>query len=244
MIPIDGHPIVPVPDPHADYAQCVGLTMAATSDGNVLVGTGTLIDADGGVGILTCAHNVFDEGTGRPALWIVFVPALTVGETGDVVFSALREQIRIPAGYHGGGSVGTATDYAVVRLRAESIPVGLYPLPTMEMIPVARLGNVQVTGYPDEPAQPNPAMYFSRGAASLDPANPNLLRYKASTRSGSSGSGVCRVAGNPQDGEVPELETITAVHVRYDDDDPLDVYNVGVYLTVGVIEWVQGQLVP
>lgn len=244
MIPIPGSAIVQVPNPTADYYHCVGLLLSYVSNGDVLVGTGTLIDSAGGVGILTCAHNLYDEATNRAALWTVFLPGFTLGAAGDAVLSAGQDQMFICPAYHGATSAAGPNDYAVVKLNRADVPTGLAPMPSIQTIPGDRLARVQVTGYPNVTApDPNPAMYYSRGTARLDnPDNPRMLYYQASTLNGSSGSGVVRTTGTGA-AETPEMATITAVHVGFE-NPTTGPFNKGVYLTTAVIEWIDEQITP
>lgn len=54
-----------------------------------------------------------------------------------------------------------------------------------------------------------------------------------------SGSPVVRV--DPRDGGVPDLASITGVHVG-NGSRPDGAYNKAVYLSTGVIQWIAGQM--
>lgn len=244
QVVIDGIRPTLVPNPQADDYRCVGYLSVEKTSGWKR-GTGTLIAAEGGYGILTCAHVLYDNSAGGPASQIEFAPARTGDNRPYNIIVAESNMLRIPDRYQGEASIGTRDDYAVVRLDPSQVPREIGPLPGMATLPVADLGTVQVTGYPAEEApRPTRAMYYSQGATlnvGNDPAVTGLLRYKASTLPGSSGSGVCRVRAQ-LGGGVPELKSITAVHV---DGDRVDhKYNWGVYLTKEIIDWVVRQIAP
>lgn len=236
---IDGRMPVQVPRPQDPYYRCVGLLKGFTAEGDVHEGTGTLIAVGSGYGILTCAHVVYDDATASPVERIEFIPAKTLGHEPYGVISAEDDAIRVPDTYVGPPTTGTRHDYAVVRVHPDQVPEAVRPLPKMRTVPVGELVQVQVTGYPDVPSpMQNPAMYLSRGDVVNDPTLTGLLRYKASTLPGSSGSGVCRL--NLDREPVPDLAHITAVHV--DGDREHHRYNWGVYLDDQVIGWVNRQV--
>jgi len=243
-VPIDGHPLTPVPDPRAEYYRCHGLLKMYCTDG-VYRGSGTLIAAGDGVGILTCAHNLYDGTVAGPAERIEFFPARHEAEQPYGMITAESAMLRIPAGYLATPQPGNRHDYAVVRLHRDQIPEAIGRLVTMQWLAGELPATVQVTGYPDvsRVPMPDPVMYYSRGATLNDPTATGLLRYNASTRPGSSGSAVCRVHVGQGGTEVPDLAHVNAVHVDGNDVvDPDDRYNWGVYLTPEIIRWVTEQL--
>jgi V8-like Glu-specific endopeptidase len=238
---IDNHPLVQVPDPQAQQYRRIGYLRSHATGGRRRRGTGTLIAAGDAVGILTCAHNLYDPGVAGPVDRIEFFPAKTGAAEPYGVINAGAAMLRIPDGYLADPDPGNRHDYAVVRLDLDQIPAGFGPLATMAVVPVEELDAVQVTGYPDvEPPQPNQVMYYSRGATLNDPTDTGLLRYNASTMGGSSGSPVCRMRTGQGGIEVPELDRVFAVHV--DGDRQNHEYNWGVYLTAGIIQWIAGQM--
>lgn len=239
-IPVPGHPILAVRHPEAEYYRCYGLLRMHFTSGPDL-GSGTLIAAGEGVGILTAAHNVYDTAVAGPVERVEFFPARTVDRQPFGVIAASRDRVRIAPGYLRNPVEGGPHDYAVIRLDRDQIPAGVPPLVTMASLGVEEPVNVQVTGYPIAAPEPDPAMYFSRGTTLNDPAQSDVLWYNASTRGGSSGSAVCRMIG--QGGSAaPDVAHVNAVHTAFNDDDPDDLYNKGVNLKPGVIAWVAAQL--
>jgi V8-like Glu-specific endopeptidase len=240
---IDGHPLVPVPDPTAQYYRCHGMLVTQRTVG-VGRGSGTLIAAGTGFGILTCAHVLFDPATGGPGAGAEFSPAMTEDTRPYGTITVEGGRLRIPQAYIDQPERGGRNDYAVVRLTREQIPADIGPLATMQPVAPWQPATVQVTGYPNvSPERPNPAMYYSRGVTLNDPAGGGLLRYNASTRFRSSGSAVCQVHTGEGGAQVPNLAHINAVHVAgYEATDPDDRYNWGVYLTSEIIQWVTEQV--
>lgn len=233
--------ILRVAQPTDDYIRCVGWLLT-DKQASYTWGTGTIVTAGGNYGILTAAHNVYDTATGAAGTNAVFVPALTQGKLGNVAIAVGKEAIYIPADYR--GNERGPKDYAIIALKAEQVPDVCAPYPTMQKIPVADLATVQVTGYPSSPPKTGdltPAMYYGCGPG-VTSTDPTFLWYRASTLHGMSGGGVCRV---DPDGGVPDVATITGVHVGgVDTGDPATSYNKAVYLTDAIIRELAAKIVP
>ena len=239
-IPIDGHPIVPVAAPGAEYFRCYGQIVTYETQGPGY-GSGTLIAAGEGFGILTCAHNLYDEAIADLVERIEFSPGRTATATPYGTISADQDMFHVPAQYLANPD-DDRYDYAVVRVDRDQVPAGIGRLVTMESVSMATQVAVQVTGYPNNrPTHPYPTMCYSRGVTLTNPATSGVVRYNASSQPRSSGSAVCRVLGTGT-AEAPDVAHVNAIHINGVGTGPGSPYNEAVYLTSDIIRWVAEQV--
>lgn len=220
-----------------DYLRCIGYLAVAKQSGPKR-GTGTLVAAEGGYGILTCAHVVYDHDASHVVDGAAFYPARSDEHKPYGEIRVARGQIRIPDGYRDAADKETRRryDYAIIRLDGDIDPT-LRPIAKLRRSELRELRRVQVAGYSNEaPPKPQRSMYFSQGEVDRDASTGSpLLYYKASTLPGASGSAVCRAFDNG----AAELDFITGVHTGGSDTDQL---NRGVYLTDDIIDWIGDQI--
>lgn len=221
-IVIPGHDLVPVPDPdQLDYYRSIGQFRIFIGSGFGR-GTGTLIQAGSNVGILTCAHNLYNGGALVDSA--DFTPCQGPEGSPFEPIAVPQSNMWVSPGYILAPNPGNRYDYGVVKLKRSELPPPerLGPLAQMAPLTLDSAIEMQVTGYPSSLF--NTTMCYSTGSFTPAAVQGGLVYYNASTAKGSSGSGVC-FKGN--------LEFITAVHV---DGRAAIGANWGVYLTKEIIE--------
>lgn len=186
--------IKPVEGPNAsELWRNVGrLTYEKGEDSATYHATGTLINVGGAIGILTCAHAMWDPAAHAKISGGTFAPAY--GAQGEPQFAAIEftsHDILIASKYNGESKV-LANDWAVIRVSGAPDGLDSAKMPQMAVQTSHSVqADIRITGYPT----PSTRMMYSTGTVRY--AFGGAIVYEIGSDHGFSGSAVLRV-GEPQ----------------------------------------------
>jgi V8-like Glu-specific endopeptidase len=206
------------------------------SDGNLWSGTGFYIDR---TRILTCAHNLADDGRVRMTQVVVTPGSNGAGDAPFGSVTVPRSSWRIAPGY--GGTGDWANDLAVIDNVPLAAPNGgwfrfLNATPS-DRLPIVVCGySAQSDAVPELTDAIDGEKQHLHGGYAASQTTPEVIEYPILTLKGASGSPVYHLGSN---GGAPQA-LVCAVHVT---GEPAALgLNRGCFITPGKIDWIEGRV--